>query len=164
MLFRSPDSPGPSPSTHGPRDASACSGGPSGPSAPTGELTPTTSPGPSSAGPSASPPPHSPESAPSLDVAPIPPPEQPAPTRPITRRFTGNSRPKVWTDGTVAWLAACTAHGVADPVLEPASHHDALRVPCWREAMEAEIQALHDNETWSLVRSEERRVGKECLL
>ncbi|XP_071679680.1 uncharacterized protein [Lolium perenne] len=71
--------------------------------------------------------------------------------RPVTCSRTGNSRPKVWTDGSVAWLAACKAHGVSDPSLEPANHHDALRVPQWRDAMEQEYQALLRNNTWTLV-------------
>jgi hypothetical protein len=34
---------------------------------------------------------------------------------------------------------------------EPVSHHDALRVPAWKEAMDMEFQALCHNHTWHLV-------------
>lgn len=57
----------------------------------------------------------------------------------------------MWTDGSVVWLTTCSANGVADPSTEPTHHHDAMRIPHWRAAMEAEFQALLRNETWKLV-------------
>ncbi|KAK1697752.1 hypothetical protein QYE76_014449 [Lolium multiflorum] len=76
----------------------------------------------------------SPDSASSPSTASAPPPPPPPPPRPY-----------------VAWLAACEAHGVLDTDLEPANHHDALRIPHRRTAMEQEYQALLHNQTWTLV-------------
>jgi histone deacetylase 1/2 len=61
------------------------------------------------------------------------------------------TRPKERTNGTVAWLAACTAHTVADPTAEPRSYQAAMSIPHWRAAMEQEYQAQLTNETWTLL-------------
>jgi hypothetical protein len=66
----------------------------------------------------------------------------------MTRPQHGIVQLKKHTDGTIAWFAACHTHGVADPTLEPANHHEAIRIPHWRDAMELEFKALLKNETW----------------
>jgi hypothetical protein len=63
----------------------------------------------------------------------------------------GIIQPKKRTDGTVAWFTACQTHGISDPNIEPTSHHEALRIPHWRAAMELEYNALLKNQTWRLV-------------
>jgi hypothetical protein len=68
-----------------------------------------------------------------------------------TRSSRGIVQPKKRTDGTVAWFAACLAHGVTDNSIEPTSHHEALSIPHWRDAMELEYNALLHNKTWKLV-------------
>lgn len=55
------------------------------------------------------------------------------------------------TDGTVAWLAACMAHAVANPTVEPPTYQAAMGIPHWRPAMDQEFQALLKNDTWRLV-------------
>jgi hypothetical protein len=69
----------------------------------------------------------------------------------MTRSRRGIFQPKQRTDGTVAWFTACQAHGIDDPTIEPSTHHEALRIPHWRAAMEQEFNALLQNDTWSLV-------------
>ncbi|XP_073367873.1 uncharacterized protein [Aegilops tauschii subsp. strangulata] len=82
-------------------------------------------------------------------TAPSPPP--PVVLRPHTRSKSGIFQPKKRTDGTVAWLAACVACAEADPTTEPRHFQAALRIPHWRAAMEQEIHALQQNNTWRLV-------------
>jgi hypothetical protein len=57
----------------------------------------------------------------------------------------GISQPKTCTDGTITYTA------VRHDDLEPASIADALQDPRWKIAMDAELAALHRNETWRLV-------------
>jgi hypothetical protein len=71
--------------------------------------------------------------------------------RPITRRLRGIHQRKQRSDGTVAWLATCMAHAVADPHSEPRHFRAALSILHWREAMESEYDALLKNGTWQLV-------------
>jgi histone deacetylase 1/2 len=69
----------------------------------------------------------------------------------VTHSQRGIIQPKKRTDGTVTWFTACQNNGIPDPTLEPTSHHEALRIPHWRAAMELEFQALLWNKTWTLV-------------
>jgi histone deacetylase 1/2 len=62
-----------------------------------------------------------------------------------TRLRSGITVPKRRTDGTVTYSA------VRANVAEPATVADALHDPRWRAAMDAELAALHRNETWRLV-------------
>lgn len=71
--------------------------------------------------------------------------------RPHTRSHSGIVRPKVRTDGTVTYLAACLAHAVDDPTAEPRSYQAAMSIPHWGAAMEQEYHALMKNKTWTLV-------------
>jgi hypothetical protein len=79
---------------------------------------------------------------------PMPPPSPPpaASTHVMrTRLWVGVSQMKQHTDATVT----CSAVRSAD--LEPASVAASMDDPWWRAAMDAELDALHCNETWSLV-------------
>jgi hypothetical protein len=64
-----------------------------------------------------------------------------------TRRSHGIHRPKEYKDGTVRY----------DPyrrgafLVTPATYRGALSEPAWRSAMEAELDALISNRTWTLV-------------
>ena len=40
---------------------------------------------------------------------------------------------------------------MVEDVKEPSSYDEAARSKDWKKAMEEEIQALHQNETWELV-------------
>ncbi|CAO2830966.1 unnamed protein product [Amaranthus hypochondriacus] len=40
---------------------------------------------------------------------------------------------------------------MVEGVKEPTSYDEAARSKVWRKAMEEEIQALHQNQTWELV-------------
>jgi histone deacetylase 1/2 len=62
-----------------------------------------------------------------------------------TRLRSGITQPKQRTDGTVTY----TASRAAD--FEPDSVAAALQDPRWKAAMDAELAALHRNETWRLV-------------
>ncbi|XP_071681644.1 uncharacterized protein [Lolium perenne] len=142
-----PDLPGGSPAT----SARASSPGPSAsPPAADAPASPLSA-GPSSPGPAQVSPAAPPDADATTSGRSLPSQQPSVPPRPVTRSRTGHSRPKVWTDGSVAWLTACSAHGISDPSSEPTSHHDAMRIPHWREAMETEYQALLRNETRRLV-------------
>jgi hypothetical protein len=67
------------------------------------------------------------------------------------RSTRGVHQPKQGIDGTVAWLAACVAHSIADPTAEPLHFRAALGGPHWRAAMEQEFEDLLHNNMWSLV-------------
>lgn len=151
-------SPGPAASSPGPGTASLAPGpatdgpasqGPTPPASPLpagsgaspgGSASPLSSP---ASGGSSSPL-SSPESSPALQ------PPAAAP-RPRTRSQTGVFQPKIRTDGTVVWLAACMAHAAEDPTAEPRHFQDALSIPHWRAVMEQGFQALLKNDTWQLV-------------
>jgi hypothetical protein len=60
-------------------------------------------------------------------------------------------KPLTHTDGTIAWLVSCMAHAQSDPTTEPHHYQAALSIPHWQSAMESEVQALHQNGTWTLV-------------
>jgi histone deacetylase 1/2 len=70
----------------------------------------------------------------------------PPPAHPMrTRLRSGITQPKQRTDGTVTY----TASRATD--FEPDSVAAALQDPRWKAAMDAELAALHRNETWRLV-------------
>jgi hypothetical protein len=73
------------------------------------------------------------------------------PRRHNTRSKSGISKPLIRIDGTIAWLVSCMAHAQSDPTAEPCHYQAALSIPHWRSAMESEVQALHQNGTWTLV-------------
>ncbi|KAK1661389.1 hypothetical protein QYE76_049548 [Lolium multiflorum] len=89
----------------------------------------------------------SPEIAPPVSsAAPVPP-----PTGPVTRLRRGIQQPKKRTDGTVAWNCILQAYSASKHTQEPRDYKEALRIPHWRDAMEAEFSALQDTGTWRLV-------------
>ena len=59
-------------------------------------------------------------------------------------------------------MSVLAAYSAAKHTQEPRDYKEALQIPHWRDPMEAKFFALQNNGTWQ--RSEERRVGKECLL
>jgi hypothetical protein len=71
--------------------------------------------------------------------------------RPHTRSKSGIVRHKECTDGTIAWLASCSADAQADPTAEPRNYQAAMSIPHYRAAMADEFQALLRNNTWRLV-------------
>ncbi|KAK1678315.1 hypothetical protein QYE76_039163 [Lolium multiflorum] len=88
-----------------------------------------------------------PEIAPPVSsAAPVPP-----PTGPVTRLRRGITQPKQRTDGTVAWNCILQAYSASKHTQEPRDYKEALRLPHWRDAMEAEFSALQDTGTWRLV-------------
>ncbi|KAK1602045.1 hypothetical protein QYE76_027203 [Lolium multiflorum] len=75
----------------------------------------------------------------------------PSPTGPVTRLRRGITQPKQRTDGTVAWNCILQAYSASKHTQEPRDYKEALRLPHWRDAMEAEFSALQDTGTWRLV-------------
>jgi hypothetical protein len=63
----------------------------------------------------------------------------------------GIQQPKQCTDGTVAWNCVLQAYSASKHTQEPRDYKEALRIPHWRDAMEAEFSALQDTGTWRLV-------------
>ena len=55
------------------------------------------------------------------------------------------------TDGTVAWTSVLAAYSTAKHTQEPRDYKEALQIPHWCDAMEAEFSALQNNGTWRLV-------------
>ena len=102
-------------------------------------------------------PPVSPAAAPSPVVTPpassAPDSQQPAPppSGPVTRARRGIHQPKLRTDGTMAWASVLAAFSATKHTQEPRDYKEALRIPHWRDAMEAEFAALQNNGTWRLV-------------
>jgi histone deacetylase 1/2 len=80
-----------------------------------------------------------------------PAPAPPQPTRMVTRLQHGVRQPKERTDGTVAWTTICMAHAADRISSEPRDLSDALSTTHWKNAMDAEYQALLKNKTWTLV-------------
>jgi histone deacetylase 1/2 len=70
---------------------------------------------------------------------------------PVTRRQRGIVQKKVRTDGTVAWSAVLAEREVSKDMAAPYDYRVALKIPHWRDAMEAEFSALQSNGTWKLV-------------
>lgn len=69
-----------------------------------------------------------------------------APRHLMKTRLKDNIRkPKIFSDGTVYSRHALMASS------EPSTHTKALQVPCWRQAMDIEFEALTQNQTWDLV-------------
>jgi hypothetical protein len=70
----------------------------------------------------------------------------------LTRAQTNSLRPKLFHDyklysSTKYPLLALTT--IALPA-EPCTYHQAVKKPCWLEAMQAEYNALMSNHTWTL--------------
>jgi len=68
----------------------------------------------------------------------------------ITRTQTGKLKPKVFISTRHPIPACFVADLVAQPQ-EPSSVQQALQHPHWLQAMQAEMNALHSNKTWTLV-------------
>ena len=68
----------------------------------------------------------------------------------ITRAQTGNLKPKVFMSSRHPIPACFVVDLVAQPQ-EPSSTKHALKHPKWFQAMQAEMDALHINKTWTLV-------------
>jgi histone deacetylase 1/2 len=98
------------------------------------------SPPPSDASPSST------SSRPAPPASTVPPEPVSSSTRPVTRLHNKISKPLKPTDGTIRYDPRRRAF-----LVEPTSYRVALADPHWRSAMEAEVQALHDNATWTLV-------------
>ncbi|KAB1212300.1 Retrovirus-related Pol polyprotein from transposon TNT 1-94 [Morella rubra] len=80
--------------------------------------------------------------------------EAPSSPLPFPRYPTRVRRPKQHTDGTVPWPPPRAHLTTASVVpLEPTSVTEALKYLEWRQAMEAEFQALLQTRTWTLVPS-----------
>ena len=55
------------------------------------------------------------------------------------------------------------AYSVAiDSIVEPSSYSDAIQHQCWRDAIQAEIDALEANNTWSIVDLPPGKVPIDC--
>jgi histone deacetylase 1/2 len=68
----------------------------------------------------------------------------PPDARPRTRLQSGIVKPKLITDGRVRWCNTCVTG-------EPATPQEAMQDPRWKNAMQAEFDALLKNKTWRLV-------------
>ena len=68
----------------------------------------------------------------------------------VTRAQTGNLKPKAFMSSRHPIPACFVADLVAQPQ-EPSSTKQALQNPKWLQAMQAEMDALHINKTWTLV-------------
>ncbi|KAK1625891.1 hypothetical protein QYE76_000206 [Lolium multiflorum] len=90
----------------------------------------------------------SPAPSPSTASSPSPSPAPaPAPTHPMRTRLQNNKvRPVRLYDGIIRYDSSKRAFAA-----EPTSHHDALAIPVWKTAMDAEFDALRLNNTWRLV-------------
>ena len=60
----------------------------------------------------------------------------PVPQRPTTRLSQGIRKPKTYTDGTIRYV------NMLSTFEEPATLHDALTNPHWKQAMDVEFDAL----------------------
>jgi hypothetical protein len=61
-----------------------------------------------------------------------------------TRASKGITKPKEYKDGTVRWILSAA-------IEEPSNLDDALANKNWKEAMDAEYDALMVNQSWRLV-------------
>ncbi|KAF5462902.1 hypothetical protein F2P56_018869 [Juglans regia] len=68
----------------------------------------------------------------------------------ITRTQDGTRRPKIFFS-TRHPVPVCFAVDLATTPLEPKTFRQAEHDPNWHQAMQSEIDALHENKTWSLV-------------
>ena len=81
------------------------------------------------------------------------------------RRSTRSSKPPSWTKDFVVPTLKPAANQVISPVLspefccfltqlvvqqDPKGFKEAIKVPGWRNAMDAELRALEENETWEV--------------
>jgi histone deacetylase 1/2 len=82
-------------------------------------------------------------------------PPVPAQPRHQTRLQSGISKPKKLYDGMIRY-------GLFSATGEPNSVEEALADPRWRQAMEAEVQALDRNHTWHLVPNKSRHNVIDC--
>jgi histone deacetylase 1/2 len=71
-------------------------------------------------------------------------PADPVASRPHTRLQSGIVKPKVYTDGTVRYANTCESG-------EPSSVDEAMKSKEWKNAIQAEFDALQKNGTWTLV-------------
>jgi hypothetical protein len=67
-----------------------------------------------------------------------------APLRRHTRLQSGIVKPRIFTDGTIRWCNFCETG-------EPENLQEAFNDSKWRQAMQDEINALLQNQTWHLV-------------
>jgi histone deacetylase 1/2 len=68
----------------------------------------------------------------------------------VTRTQTGNLKPKVFLSSRYH-IPVCFLADLAAQPPEPTSYRQALQNPQWKQAMQAEMDALHANNTWTLV-------------
>jgi hypothetical protein len=68
----------------------------------------------------------------------------------VTRTQTGNLKPKVFFSSRYH-IPVCFLADLAAQPPEPTSYRQALQIPQWKQAMQAEMDALHANNTWTLV-------------
>jgi histone deacetylase 1/2 len=100
-----------------------------------------------------------PEAAPAPDPAGTSSAEVPAPAEPPapprTRLQDGIRKPKLYTDGTVRYAFVSSS-------CEPYNLQEALSIPHWKVAMDAEYGALMKNKTWRLVPPQPGRNLIDC--
>lgn len=68
----------------------------------------------------------------------------------ITRAQIGSLKPKVFFSSRHP-IPACFLVDLANQPQESQTYKHALTDPKWQQAMQAEINALHSNNTWTLV-------------
>jgi histone deacetylase 1/2 len=82
-------------------------------------------------------------------------PVAPVQEQPHTRRQSGVSKPKKFTDGTIRYAYFCSTG-------EPSSTAEALADVHWKAAMDEEYDALIKNKTWHLVPSDHGQNIIDC--
>lgn len=87
---------------------------------------------------------------PSADNSTAPIPQHPS--RMITRSQTHSSTPKLFPDYHLYSSTKYPFHALTSVILpaEPTTYNQAVKNPCWLDAMRAEYNALLSNKTWSL--------------
>ncbi|WVZ62530.1 hypothetical protein U9M48_012269 [Paspalum notatum var. saurae] len=74
------------------------------------------------------------------------------PTHHMRTRLKDNIvKPKEFKDGTVRYSGIVKIQSLSSIPTEPKTHKEALKFQQWRQAMDAEFQALQKNQTWTLV-------------